>query len=366
MNVNDLSPLSVAGRIDMVRGRLDAASCDALVITDRSNIRWCTGFTGSSGVLVVDPSNAVLITDSRYRDQAPAQLDRADCDVSIEISQRSIPSAAAHLTGVHRVGLEAESVTWSDQQSWSGALVNPLVATTRIVLTLRSVKSQPEIARIEAAAEIVDQSLADAVDMIEPGISEREVSLAIDDGMRRRGADGPAYDTIVASGDHSAMPHATPGSRLLRGGDLLIIDAGALVDGYRSDMTRTFVVGGLPASAQAQEILDLVTCAQSAGVNRVGPDVNAGDVDRACREIIDEAGYGEQFGHGTGHGVGLDIHELPAVTKGNADILQPGNVLTVEPGIYIAGFGGVRIEDTVVVTSKGSRSLTRFPKNPTP
>ncbi len=366
MKTESLPPISVSGRIDVVRGRLDSAGCDALVISDMSNIRWCTGFTGSSAVLVVGSSKSILITDGRYRIQAQSQLDEAGCDASIEITQHAITAAVNHLVGVRRIGLEAKSVSWSDQQMWSDAIDADLVATREIVLELRSVKSSAEVARIQAAAEIVDRSLADAVDMIEPGVSERRLALAIDDGMRRLGAEGPAYETIVATGDHSALPHATPGERLLSSGDLVIVDAGALVEGYRSDMTRTFVVGGTPGSDQTEEIIDIVMRAQAAGVARVAPGTAAGDIDLACRAIIDESGHGEQFGHGTGHGVGLDIHELPAVRKGNPGILQPGNVLTVEPGIYIAGFGGVRIEDTVVVTGDGSRVLTKFPKFQSP
>ncbi len=366
MTGRDLPPLSVGGRIDAVRELLGPARCDALIVTDPANIRWCTGFTGSTGVLVISPTDAVLVTDSRYRDQAPAQLRGSGCEVDVEISLRVVESGATRLDPTARVGLEADSVTWAQQRAWSEQLATAPVATTAIVLGLRSIKTDAEVARIEAAAGIVDAALADAVEFIEPGVTERQMALAIDEGIRSRGAQGPAYDTIVATGCNSALPHATPGDRVMCPGELVVIDAGALVDGYHSDMTRTFVVGDEPADRRAGEILELVGRAQRAGLDRVRPGVAAGDVDRACREIIEVGGHAAQFGHGTGHGIGLEVHELPAVRKGNAGILQRGHVLTVEPGIYVVGLGGVRIEDTVVVTDDGCRALTRFPKQPTP
>jgi len=362
----DLPAISVTGRIGRVRQELAAHECDALIVTDLVNIRWCTGFTGSAGALVITPETAVLITDSRYRDQAPGEIDAAGCDAAMEISQTTVESGAARIPTGCRVGLEADSITWSQKLKWADAIPMEPVAVAGLVLGLRSVKTDAEVARIEAAAFIVDESLRDAIDLMVPGMTERKLALAIDDGMRIRGAAGPAYDTIVATGPNSALPHATPGDRELTVGDLLVVDAGALVDGYRSDMTRAFVVGGGTAGKVGDEILELVATAQQAGVERVAAGVEAGAIDHACRSIIDDAGHGSDFGHGTGHGVGLDIHELPAVSRGNAAILQPGHVLTVEPGIYVAGIGGVRIEDTVVVTQDGCRVLTRFPKHPRP
>jgi len=360
----ELPSISVAGRIESVRRELGAHDCDVLVVTNPVNIRWCTGFTGSAGALVISPESAVLITDSRYRDQASGEVEAAGCDAEVEISQLTVESGAARISAGRRVGLESESITWSHQQKWADEISAEPVAVANLVVGLRSIKTDAEVARIEAAASIVDESLLDAVELIVPGVTERDLALAIDDGMRRRGAVGPAYRTIVATGPNSALPHATPSDRELATGDLLVVDAGALVDGYRSDMTRTFVVGGGSSGSAGDEILQLVAAAQNAGVERVAAGVEAGAVDHACRSIIDDAGHGADFGHGTGHGVGLDIHELPAVSKGNAAILQPGHVLTVEPGIYVAGLGGVRIEDTVLVTHDGCRVLTRFPKHP--
>ncbi len=359
-----LPPLSVAGRVDAVLDLLGSAGCDSLVVTDPSNIRWCTGFTGSTGVLIITSAGATLITDSRYQNQAPRQLSGAECGAAVEISPSPFKTGSRRLQDSTRVGLEASSITWAAQRTWADAIGGEVVATDALILELRSVKTSAELARIEVAASIVDESLAEAVELIEPGTRERDLAATIDAGMRGRGSAGPSFDTIVATGPNSALPHATPGDRAMQDGDLLVVDCGAVVDGYRSDMTRTFVVGDRPASDEIETLLEVVAEAQHAGVESVAAGVEAGTVDSACRDVIEAAGYGDQFGHGTGHGVGLDIHELPAVRKGNTGILQPGHVLTVEPGIYVAGLGGVRIEDTVVVTTDGFRVLTRFPKNP--
>jgi Xaa-Pro aminopeptidase len=363
VTLSSLPPLTVAGRIDRVRALLDGAGCDALVVGDGSNIRWCTGFTGSNGLLVIDAEGALLVTDSRYQDQAPAQLEAADCVADVEISSALVAAGGARLAQVPSVGLEAASITWAEQRSWAASLADAeLVATDDLVTELRSSKDEAELARMRAAAAIVDDTLAEVRSRLLPGAVERTLALALDDGMRERGAQGPAYETIVASGPNAALPHARPGDRALVEGDLVVIDAGAVVDGYRSDMTRTFVVG--EPDDRSNEILDLVTRAQAAGVEAVESGTTAGAIDEVCRSIITEAGFGDAFAHGTGHGVGLDVHELPAVRRDNAAILQPGHVITVEPGVYLSGFGGVRVEDMVVVTADGCEPLTRSPKDP--
>jgi Xaa-Pro aminopeptidase len=301
------------------------------------------------------------VTDSRYAEQAPAQLDAAGADgVDVRVASALSLAGAEVIGTVGPVGLEADAITWADQRRWAAAVEAEPVPTEGLIRELRSVKDHAELARMRRAAAIVDEALAEVRPRLVSGVTERELALALDDGMRARGAVGPAYETIVASGPNGALPHARPGDRALEPGDLVVIDAGALVDGYRSDMTRTFTVGEAPA--RAAEIVGIATAAQAAGVAAVAGGVAVGDVDRACRDLITEAGYGDAFGHGTGHGVGLDIHELPAVRAGNTAILQPGQVITVEPGIYLPGFGGVRVEDLVVVTDTGCRPLTQFPK----
>ena len=359
----DLPPLSVRGRLERLRDRFDDLGCDAFVVHDLVNIRWCSGFTGSNGVLVVTAGGATLVTDSRYGTQAAAELEAAGAgDVAVEIADQLVAVAAAAVGDAGRVALEADEVTWAGRDRWDAALDGELVPTEGVIAAMRAVKTEAELARMRAAAGVVDDALAAIRPLLRPGVSEQQIARALDDGMRDRGAVGPAYETIVASGPNSALPHARPGPRELADGDLVVIDAGALVDGYRSDMTRTFAVG--EPGARAAEIHDVVTRAQAAGVASVRAGIEAGDVDRTCRGLITAEGYGEFFAHGTGHGVGLDIHEAPAVRRGNTDILQPGHVITVEPGIYLPGFGGVRVEDLVVVTEDGCRPLTNHPKEP--
>ena len=358
----DLPPLSVKGRIERTREALAARGAEALVVTDLTNIGWCTGFTGSAGALVITTDTSVLVTDSRYRDQAPAQLDAAGSEAQVRIDSARVNAVAECLGGTTKVALEADRIVWADQRRLSEALDAALIATTGLIAELRSVKDEAELVRMETAADIVDAALRDCRHEFVPGVSERELARMLEDQMRAAGAEGPAYDTIVASGPNAALPHARAGARRFGEGDLVVVDAGAVVDRYRSDMTRTFVVG--QPDDQTAEIHDIVTRAQAQGVAAVRPGVEAQEIDRVCREVIAEAGYGDAFVHGTGHGVGLDIHELPALRRGNTAILSPGQVITVEPGIYLSGFGGVRVEDMVVVTPHGCRSLTKYPKEP--
>lgn len=359
---DSLPPLLVDGRLDRVRSALADAEADAIVVTNLTNIRWCVGFTGSFGVLVVAPERATLITDSRYATQAPAQIADSGAEVEVVVGVDVVALGSDLLTASSRVALEADHISWAEQQRWADAVDGDLVPTRHLVTELRSAKDDAELARMQQAASIVDEVLAEVAARLVVGTTERELAGAIDDGMRARGASGPAYETIVAGGPNSALPHARPSGRPFAEGDLVVIDAGAMFDAYRSDMTRTFVVGRPDDTACT--IHDLVTRAQAAGVAAVRAGVEVGSIDKVCRDLITEEGYGAEFGHGTGHGVGLDIHELPSVRSGNTAILQPGQVITVEPGIYLPGVGGVRVEDMVVVTDDGCRPLTRSPKIP--
>jgi Xaa-Pro aminopeptidase len=224
------------------------------------------------------------------------------------------------------------------------------------------VKDTGELARMARAAAMADTALGEVLPMLESRESEHAVALALDTAMRRLGAQDRAFETIVASGPNAAKPHARPGDRPLTAGDTVVVDFGAVFDGYRSDMTRTFCVGGDPPDPLAH-MVEVVTRAQAEGLAAVRAGATGADVDRACRDVIVEAGWGDAFVHGTGHGVGLDIHEAPAVGPGSTAILSPGVVVTVEPGVYLAGIGGARVEDTVVVTTGPCRPLTAFPKD---
>ncbi len=366
-----LPPADVVGRIPRLRERLAGEQLDCLLVVAMPNVRYLTGFTGSAGLVLVSNGGAMLATDGRYRTQAKEQLDAAGLgDVSLVVGR--LPEQIDALVGFvretvgesrSRVGLEAEHVVWASQRRWSERLApSELVATSGMVEALRSVKDAGEIARIGAAAAIADAALFEVAPMLDRGTTESEFALALDVCMRRLGAEDRAFETIVASGPNSAKPHARPGDRQLTIGDPVVVDFGAMVDGYRSDMTRTFFVGGNP-SDKMREIYEAVLESQRAGVAAVGPGVSGGDIDDVCRRSLAAAGFGDAFEHGTGHGVGLDIHEAPSVGPGSTGILTPGTVATVEPGAYVAGLGGVRIEDTVVVTTDGCLPLTSFTKD---
>ena len=371
--LNSLPPLRVDGRLGRLRDRLADSGVDAAVIVEPANVRWLTGFTGSNGtVVVLGSGEALLVTDSRYAEQAPAQLADAGCpdEVEVVVARRAAHAVAERLGVVARLGLEdsvarlglEDTVAWGEQIRWSEAVDASTVPLTEAVEELRAVKDPAELARMQAAARIADGALAATEPMLRPGVTEAQLQQALDDAIRAAGSSGPAYDTIVASGPNSALPHARPTEREFQAGDLVIVDVGATVDGYRSDMTRSFVLGD--PDEQAETMLELVGRSQSAGVEAVRPGVEAGDIDGVCRSVIEEAGMGEAFLHGSGHGVGLDIHELPRVSSGSSAVLEPGNVLTVEPGVYFPGVGGARVEDLLVVTDDGCRALTLYPKTP--
>jgi Xaa-Pro aminopeptidase len=362
-------PMDVAGRVDRLRASLEGAGCEALLVTHLTNIRYLTGFTGSAALLLVDDASLTFVTDGRYEEQAAGQLAAAGVAADIEVGrtlarQQEIVSQRADAIG--RLGLEAEHVSWAAQRryadEWFGGA--ELVATSGLVEALRLVKDEGEVARIEAACGIADAALVAVAPMLDEGPTEQAFALALDTEMRRRGADDISFDTIVAAGPNGSRPHHSPSDRRVEPGDLVVIDFGALVDGYHSDMTRTIAVGGPEALDDTQRrMIEVVRASQAAGVAAVGPGVVTAAVDAACREVIVEAGWGEAFVHGTGHGVGLDIHEDPRVSTVGDAMLAPGHVVTVEPGVYLPGHGGVRIEDTVVVTESGCRTLTRAPKS---
>jgi Xaa-Pro aminopeptidase len=359
-----LAPMDVAGRLPRLRERMTEAGCDALLVTHLTNIRYLTGFTGSAALLLVLADDVVFVSDGRYRDQAAEQLAASGIAAQIEITptEQDVRLAAA-ARGIARVGLEASHVSWSAKRRYATKVFDgaTLVATDGLVEALRGVKDDGEVTRIEAACRIADDALAAVLPRLRDEPLEHEFALELDFTMRRLGANDVSFDTIVASGPNGAKPHARPGDRRVREGDLVVIDFGALLDGYHSDMTRTVSIG--EPSATQRRMDEVVRAAQAAGVAAVRPGVGGADVDRVCRDVIGEAGWGDAFLHGTGHGVGLDIHEEPRVSTTSTATLEPGHVVTVEPGVYLPEHGGVRIEDTVVVTTGGCRPLTTAPKD---
>ncbi|MDP9404621.1 MAG: Xaa-Pro peptidase family protein [Actinomycetota bacterium] len=361
-----LPAMDVAGRVHRLRQRLGEAGCEALLVTTLTNIRYLTGFSGSAALLLVLPDGMVLSTDGRYKSQSAEQLALGGVEARIEIGklteQQQAMSAAAK--GIARLGLEAGNVTWARQRAFAvdwfpGA---ELVPTEGLVEELRRVKDAGELARMRTAARIADEALAQEAPRLAEGVTEAEFALALDVAMRRLGASGNSFETIVASGPNGAKPHARPTGRRIEAGELVVVDFGAVVDGYCSDMTRTLCVGQ-PATAMRGRMVEVVAEAQRAGVAAVRAGRAAVEVDEACREVIADAGWGEAFLHSTGHGVGLDIHEAPAVSTTSGDTLSTGYVVTVEPGVYLPDHGGVRIEDTLVVTETGCEPLTNAPKD---
>ena len=344
-----------------------------MLVTDLTNVRYLSGFTGSNGALLVfgDDSNdrgAVLATDGRYRTQAAEQA--AGLQIAIERALgRHLVGRAAD-AGVGKLGFESNVVTVDAFDALTNELrersaPTELVRAAGTVEGLREIKDAGEVALLRLACEAADAALADLVQRggLRPGRTEREVGRELEALMLDHGADGISFETIVAAGANSAIPHHRPTDAVLAEGDFVKIDFGALVAGYHSDMTRTFVLG--KAANWQLEIYRLVAEAQQAGREALRPGAELRDVDGAARRLIVDAGYGENFGHGLGHGVGLQIHEAPGIGATSAGTLRAGSVVTVEPGVYLPGRGGVRIEDTLVVPDQAGLTpelLTKFPK----
>lgn len=363
MRSSELPPLEVSGRAARVRSRFDQA--EALLISDLVNIRWLTGFTGSNGWVLMTPNEVVLVTDGRYGGQATAQLSDAGVSgrVVVGLSGAAILDAlAAEVAPFETIGFEAAHVTYEQFQRFQGLFKPDLVAVGGLVEAERRRKDVGEIARMAEACRIADTALSEVVATELEGQTEAGVRNRLEIRMRELGADGPSYETIVATGPvNAARPHHRPTDAVIEAGHTVIVDVGALYDGYHSDMTRTFFVG--ESTAQQRELYEVVLAAQCAGVAAVEAGLSTAQLDSVCRDAITAAGFGEWFSHGTGHGVGLAIHEDPFINH-TADLkLQVGDVVTVEPGVYREGFGGIRVEDLVVVTDDGCRVLTASPKD---
>lgn len=337
---------------------------DGLVVTSGPSIRWLTGFTGSAGTVVLTGDDLVLVTDGRYREQAEAQVDGAY--VRVVVTRELREPLRDVLGDAAVVALEADDVSWELQQHLADEWLPEvgLIALSPSLRTLRSTKQPAELARIRRAAAITDHALATVLAEGLVGRTEAALAWELEGRMREAGADRAGYDLIVASGPNGARPHHGAGPRRVESGELVVIDLGAEVDGYRSDMTRTYVTGA-PTGRQ-QQLLDAVTRAQAAGVATACVGVTGAEVDRACRAVLATEGLADAFVHGVGHGVGLEIHEPPLLGSRSDAVLELDAVVTVEPGVYLTGEGGVRIEDTVVITQDGAERLTLAPKEMAP
>jgi Xaa-Pro aminopeptidase len=348
-------------RAERLIAELDGAGVDLLLVSNLVNVRYLTGFTGSNGLVVLGPDLRVFLTDFRYTEQAEdevyAEFER------VTVSHDLLGSALEHVPeGELRAGYEAESVTVSEQQRARELFPEriELVATKNLVEAMRRVKDEQEIELITAAQKIADDAFEALLAGGLKGRTERELALALEHDMRLRGAEGPSFDSIVAGGGHGALPHATPRDVKIEDGQLVVIDWGAKFSGYCSDCTRTVAIG--EPGYEAREAYELVLGAQQVGLEEVRTGGHGKQIDAAVREIIYGAGHEGRYGHGLGHGVGLDIHESPNLSPRSEDTLVAGNVVTVEPGVYLPGKFGIRIEDLVVVTADGIRILTSIPK----
>lgn len=334
-----------------------------MLVTHLVNVRYLSGFTGSNAALLIraDDDTPVLVTDGRYRTQAGQQA--PDAELVIERACATYLAGRAAADGLRRVGFESHVVTVEGFDALAKeAGETELVRAAGTVEELREVKDAGEVALLLLACEAADAALAELVAAggLRPGRTEREVGRELESLMLDHGADGVSFETIVATGANSAIPHHRPTDAVLASGDFVKIDFGALVCGYHSDMTRTFVLA--PAAEWQLDLYQLVERAQRAGREALAPGVSLRDLDAAARQVITDAGYGDNFTHGLGHGVGLQIHEAPGISATAAGTLLAGSVVTVEPGVYLPDRGGVRIEDTLVVGESAPDLLTRFPK----
>jgi Xaa-Pro aminopeptidase len=335
--------------------RLDDLGVDALLVTRPLNVRYLTGFTGSNAQALVGRAETVFFTDGRYTEQSRHEAPDVERVTYAQTYREVLPSWT---DGVVRLGIESTHQTVAAHATLAEALPEiELVSLGGAVEGLREVKDPEEIGLLDRAQEATDAAFEAVLDVLSAGIGEQQVAWELERLLRAEGADGNAFDPVVAFGENAAEPHHAPGHRLLEEGDLVKLDFGGRVEGYHADMTRTVAFGTL--GGELRKIYDVVRQAQEAGVDTVRAGATGAEIDAACRTVIENAGYGDRFVHGTGHGVGLEVHEGPWLGRAHEEALPAGAVVTVEPGIYVPGLGGVRIEDMVEVTDEGGRVLGR-------
>jgi Xaa-Pro aminopeptidase len=351
-------PTAADGRGARLAELIAREELDLLFVSDLMNVRYLTGFTGTNGACLAGAGMRVFFTDFRYTERAEQEV--GDGWERPQAERELLPQLAARMKG--RVGYEDGKLSVRQLGKLSEAVGDDveLVAAGDLVEELRAVKDEDEVERIAAAAELTDDVYRWATGEGLAGRTERDVARACQARMRELGAE-PSFPPIVAAGPNGALPHAEPGERPIGDGELVVFDMGAELDGYCSDCTRTFAAG--EPSAQDREVYELVRKAQAAALEAVRPGISGVDADAAAREVIAAAGHGEAFGHGLGHGVGMEVHEGPRLSPSSEDDLRAGNVVTVEPGIYLAGRVGVRIEDLVVLGEDGNRNLSALPKD---
>lgn len=341
-------------RLGLVAEELSKRDLTYLVVSDIFNVRYLSGFSGSTAWLIAGRKKATLVTDFRYKEQAEGEVYKG-IDIKIDTREPLVVTCEMVSEAKGKVGFEAGSLTYAAFEKLRSA-TGGLTPVEGLMGDLRKVKDENEIESISRAAAIGDAVFEEIRGELRAGLSEVDVAARIDFLLRKKSSEVPAFNTIVASGPHASLPHATPTARIIRRGDLVKMDYGAIWDGYCSDMTRTVVMG--EASDKVKEVYEIVLDAQQKAIAGIRAGVACRDVDKIARDHIESRGYGDNFGHGLGHGVGLEVHEGPRLSKKSEETLAAGNVVTVEPGIYIPGWGGIRIEDLVVVREDGCDVLS--------
>lgn len=346
-------------RIEKLRAAMKEAAIDAFLVTSPYNLRYLTNFTGTTGLAVITLTKAFFVTDFRYTEQATAQAQGFE----IVTNKGPIFDEVARLStteAIKALGFEENFVSFADYETLEDLLESALVPISGMIETLREVKDETEIELIQKACAIADQGIANTLKTIRPGMTEIEVANQLDFFMRSLGATSVSFETIVASGVRSAMPHGVASPKVIEQGDLITIDFGCYYEGYVSDVTRTFSIGD--PGEKLKEIYQIVLEANQKVIEAAKPGMTGIALDAIARDHIASYGYGEAFGHSTGHGIGLEIHEGPNVSFRADKAFVPGNVITNEPGIYLPGIGGVRIEDDLLITATGNKVLTHAPK----
>ncbi|WP_096201211.1 M24 family metallopeptidase [Bacillus sp. FJAT-45350] len=346
-------------RIEKLRGQFNERNIDGMLITSPYNRRYMTNFTGTAGVVLISEKEAKFITDFRYVDQANEQA------VDYEIVQHTTPifeevAKQVESMGIKSLGFEQDHMTYQSYDIYKKNVNTSLVPISGLVEQLRMIKNQAEIEIIQAAADIADAAFSHIINYIKPGMKEIDVSTELEFFMRKQGAISSSFDIIVASGLRSALPHGVASDKVIKKGELVTFDFGAYYKGYCSDITRTVAIG--EPSDELRKIYNTVLEAQLRGMDGIKPGMSGKEADALTRDYITDEGYGEYFGHSTGHGLGMEVHEGPSLSTKSDTVLKPGMVVTVEPGIYISGVGGTRIEDDVLITEDGNRSFTSSTK----
>lgn len=346
-------------KLQKLRKILQEQNIDGVLITNEYNRRYMTGFTGTAGVAIVSQNDAVFITDFRYTEQAIAQIKDYRI-VQHEVTLLEEIATQVKAMGIKLLGFEKDSVSYGTYELYKNVIQADLVPVSGLIEKIRLIKTAQEINIIKVACEIADHAFTHILDYIKPGKTELDVSNELEFFMRQQGATQSSFDTIVASGLRSALPHGVATNKVIEKGDFVTLDFGALYNGYISDITRTVAVG--EPSEKLVEMYNTVLASQLLALEKVGPGLTGIQADAIARDYLTEKGYGEAFGHSLGHGIGLEVHEGPGLSKRSNTVLEPGMAVTIEPGVYVPGVGGVRIEDDILITESGNELLTHSTK----